>query len=256
MAYFIDSHTHLHDREFFSAPQAEEMLKRAHAFGVRQIICIGTHHTDSLAARDFAETHEDVFWTYGIHPDSCTSYQIDCPQSEKLVGIGEVGLDYHYSSYDKAQQQKLLEEMLDLAIKLDLPVSFHVRDALPDFFAIFDNFPQLKPSVLHSFSDTRQNLDIALSKGLYLGVNGMATFANLDCYKDATPELLDHILLETDAPFLTPVPKRGIINESGYVKYVADYLANKLGVSAEEIAEKTTNNVRHIFNLPNPRGSQ
>ncbi|MBQ6320776.1 TatD family hydrolase [Candidatus Saccharibacteria bacterium] len=255
MSYLIDSHTHLHDREFFTGEQAEQMLANARNLNVRQVICIGTSHADSLAARDFAATHSDVFWTYGTHPEYAADYLVDCQKSDKLVAIGEVGLDYHYPNYDKAKQWRLLEEMLNLAIELDLPVSFHVRDALPDFFAIFDNFPQLRPSVLHSFSDSKQNLEIALSKGLYIGVNGLATFANLDCYKEATPELLDRIVLETDAPFLTPVPKRGIINESGYVKYVADYLSTKLGVSADLVAEKTTKNVRQIFHLPNPWGT-
>lgn len=256
MSYLIDSHTHLHDREFFTADQAAEMLQNAHQLGVEQMICIGTNPADSLVARDFAAAHDEVFWTYGVHPEySANDNSIVCLADAKLVAIGEVGLDYHYPNYDKKQQQQLLEEMLDLAVKLDLPVSFHVRDALPDFFAIFDNFPKLKPSVLHSFSDSKANLEIALNKGLYIGINGLATFANLDCYKDATPDLLDRVILETDAPFLTPSPKRGIINEPGYVKYVADYLSTKLGVSVEEIAEKTTRNVRQIFHLPNPGGT-
>lgn len=280
-SYLIDSHTHLHDREFFTAEQALQMLENAHSLGVEQMICIGTSHADSLAARDFAAAHSEVFWTYGIHPEEANkeggenTLSLENPElqhsapwdtvdalpntaahdTRSLVAIGEVGLDYHYPGYDKQAQWHLLEEMLSLAIKLDLPVSFHVREALPDFFAIFDNFPKLRPSVLHSFSDSKENLSIALSKGLYIGVNGLATFANLDCYKNATPDLLDRIVLETDAPFLTPAPKRGIINEPGYVKYVADYLSAKLGVSAAEIAEKTTQNVRQIFHLPDPGGT-
>lgn len=251
--YLIDTHCHLHDREFFTEEQAETMLKNAASRGVRQIICIGTNHHDSLAARDFAEKHDNVFWTYGIHPESADNYTINCPKSKKLVAIGEVGLDYHYPGYNRQNQIELLEEMLDLALKLDLPCSFHVRDALPDFFAVVKNFSGLKPSVLHSFSDSKENLETALSNGFYIGINGLATFANLDCYKDLTPDFLRRVILETDAPFLTPVPNRGKINESGNVADVASWLAKKIGVSSEQIAEWTTKNARTVFNLPDPK---
>ncbi|MBR3180734.1 TatD family hydrolase [Candidatus Saccharibacteria bacterium] len=254
MNYLIDSHCHLHDREFFTQEQAEKALETASSRGVEQIICIGTSHEDSLAAQSFSELHKNVFWTYGVHPESAENYakaSIKTPKNrDKLVGIGEIGLDYHYSGYNKTAQFNLLERMIDLSISLDLPCSFHVRDALPDFFSLAANFPKLKPSVLHSFSDSKENLSIALEKGFFIGINGLITFANLDCFKELSPEFLDRIILETDAPFLTPVPKRGKINEPGNIKDIALYLANKLGVSEQEIAEKTTNNVRKIFNLP------
>lgn len=257
MSYLIDSHCHLHDREFFSSDQAEEMLKTANNRNVKQIICIGTSHADSLVAKSFSETHEDVFWTYGIHPEEAKSQRDrDVSKDEKLVAVGEVGLDYHYPGYDKSAQWKLLEQMIDLAISLNLPCSFHVRDALPDFFSIVSNFPDLKPSVLHSFSDSKENLEIALSKGFYIGINGLITFANLDCYKNIDKSILDYALLETDAPFLTPVPNRGKINEPGYIADIASYLSSKLGVSVESIAEQTTKNVRKVFNLPDSRGGE
>ncbi len=251
--YLVDSHCHLHDREFFSAEQAELMLKNATSRNVKQIICIGTTHDDSLKAREFAESHSDVFWTYGIHPESAgkDSAQLDS-SSKKLVAIGEVGLDYHYGGYDKTAQRKLLEETIDLAIKLNLPCSFHVRDALPDFFAIVKNFPNLKPSVLHSFSDSKENLEYALNNGFYIGINGLATFAELSCYRDIRPEILSRVILETDAPFLTPPPNRGKINEPGNIADIAKWLSTKLGVSETQVAEETTKNVRNIFNLPNP----
>ncbi|MBQ7802675.1 TatD family hydrolase [Candidatus Saccharibacteria bacterium] len=253
MSYLIDSHTHLHDREFFSEKQAAEMLENAKKLNVLQMICIGTNHEDSLNTKKFAAAHENVFWTYGTHPESAENYKIAPEKDEKLVAIGEVGLDYHYEGFDKSAQWKLLEEMIDLAISLELPVSFHVRDALEDFFGIVKNFPKLKPSVLHSFSDSPENLEKALSLGFYVGINGMTTFANLKCYREIGPEILERAVLETDAPFLTPVPKRGKINEPGNVKYVADWLSEKLGVSLEEVSEKTTKNVQQIFHLPNPR---
>lgn len=251
--YLIDSHCHLHDREFFSDEQAETMLKNATSRNVRQIICIGTTHEDSLKAQEFTESHPNVFWTYGIHPESAgkDAIQLDS-RSEKLVAIGEVGLDYHYKDYDKIAQAKLLEEAISLAIKLDLPCSFHVRDALPDFFSIARNFSNLKPSVLHSFSDSKENLEYALDNGFYIGINGLATFAELSCYVDIGPDILSRVILETDAPFLTPPPNRGKINEPGNIADIAKWLSMKLGVSEAQVAEETTKNVRNIFNLPNP----
>ncbi|MBQ6130093.1 TatD family hydrolase [Candidatus Saccharibacteria bacterium] len=255
--YLIDSHCHLHDPEFFTPEQQLDFLEDARQQNVRQIICIGTSPADSLRARAFAESHENVFWSYGIHPEEAVKKEdfkslFEVLKSSSLVAIGEIGLDYHYPSFDKQSQWRLLEQMLSLAIDLSLPCSFHVRDALPDFFAIVHNFPSLKPSVLHSFTDSKTNLNRALDQGFYLGLNGIATFANLDCYRTLTPELLDRLVLETDAPFLTPAPKRGKINKPGNIAHIASWLSEKLGVSVSQVAEKTSNNVRKVFNLPNP----
>ena len=291
MPYLVDSHCHLHDPEFFSPEQQTDFLKEASDNNVRQIICIGTSEKDSETAHAFAESHNNVFWTFGIHPEEATSSGMtenfrrrtagygrgpasatpataggrDLRPAEgsvvrklrsgasTLVAIGEVGLDYHFDGYNKQAQWSLLERMLSLAIDLDLPCSFHVRDALPDFFSILNNFPNLKPSVLHSFTDSKENLERALSLGLTIGLNGIATFANLPCYRAISKELLPHLVLETDAPFLTPVPKRGIINRPGNIKHIAAWLSERTGESEATIAEITTNNVKRIFNLPDPR---
>ena len=259
MSYLIDSHCHLHDPEFFAPELAEKMLKNAEKAGIRQVICIGTSEKDSKKAQSFAESHKNVFWTYWIHPEETNiasrglaRKNDDTLYNSKLVAIGEVGLDYHYDGFNKPAQIKLLEEMLSLATRLNLPVSLHVRDAFPDIFGILNNFPKLT-GVFHSFSDSEENLKKVLERGFYVGVNGLATFANLDCYKNLERIVpLERILLETDAPFLTPVPKRGIINEPAYIKHIAEWLSSKLGVSLETITEKTTENVRTLFSLPNP----
>ena len=267
----IDSHTHLHDRQFFSEAEAEEMLARAATNDVLQLICIGTDPQDSLAAKDFAEAHEGVFWTYGVHPEesngSFSSPRSSRPSlrgsaaisrqqpprcaekspfgSNRLVAIGEVGLDYHSEDYDREAQIRLLEEMLQLARDHQLPVSFHVRNAFDDFFAIIKNFPEIK-GVVHSFTDSKKTLKKILNEtDFYVGVNGLTTYSTLPLPP------LERILLETDAPFLTPVPNRGKINESAYIKDIAYWLSNKLEVSSEEIADKTTENARRLFNLSN-----
>ncbi len=262
----IDSHCHLHDPEFFTAEQAEEMVKRAKANKVKKIICIGTSHEDSLAAKKFAEAHKDVYWTYGVHPEGATSLSrsgarpagpspraagakpraaaLRTPlRRDKLVAIGEVGLDYHYEGYDREAQIKLFEEMLQLAVDNDLPVSFHIREAFPDFFAVIENFPKVR-GVVHSFTDNKKSLKRILNETpFYVGVNGLATYASLP-----TPPL-ERTLLETDAPFLAPVPHRGETNEPAYIADIAKWLAEKLKISVDEVEKVTTKNVNTLFRL-------
>lgn len=269
----IDSHCHLHDRQFFSEEQAEEMLTRAREKGIEKIVCIGTDPEDSLAARDFANSHEGVYWTYGVHPEETTKQQLEhgfswhgvaaarrrgggAPStsvvtsgdpreacSQLLVAVGEVGLDYHSEGYDREAQIRLFEEMLQLAIDNDLPVSFHVRNAFPDFFAVVGNFPTIR-GVVHSFTDSKKTLrKILETTDFYVGVNGLATYSTLP-----TPPL-ERILLETDAPFLTPIPFRGIINESGYIYEIAQWLSTKLEIDFETVARETTKNAEKLFNF-------
>ena len=238
----IDTHCHLHDREFFTEEQAEVMLKRAQEAGVKKIICIGTDHEDSLVARDFANSHENIYWTYGIHPENAGHTKVAELPSHP-VAIGEVGLDYHYDGYDRDAQIKLFEEMLQLAVDNNLPLSFHVREAFDDFFAVVANFPSVR-GVVHSFTDSKKVLKRILNEtNFYVGVNGLATYSTLP-----TPPL-ERILLETDAPFLTPVPFRGIINEPAYVREIAVWLSEKLGEKFEIIERETTKNAERLFDF-------
>ena len=258
----VDTHCHLHDREFFTAKQASEMLRNARLAGVTRIICIGTSHEDSLVAADFARQHEGVFWTYGIHPEGAGKAAISNKTNEaneaikkdririfsdkqnRPIAIGEVGLDYHYEGYDRAAQIRLFEEMLELATEQNLPVSFHVRESFDDFFSVVANFPKTR-GVVHSFTDNKKVLKRVLNEtDFYVGVNGLATYSTLPLPP------LERILLETDAPFLTPKPFRGIINESAYVCNIAEWLANKLGLEFKIIEKETTKNAERLFGLP------
>ena len=249
----LDCHCHLHDREFFSEKDAESFLKSAKNNGISGIICIGTTPEDSEKAKIFAKSHKNVFYTFGIHPEYAEKYAnlsekdleslIDF-DDEKLVALGEIGLDYHYSAATRENQIKLLEKFLSIAEKHDIPVSFHIREAFDDFFGIIKNFPRLR-AVVHSFSDNKKNLRKLLeTTDFYIGVNGLATYSTLP-----TPPL-DRIILETDAPFLTPVPNRGKINQPAYILDIAKWLSKKLELPLEEIEEKTTKNGRQLFDLP------
>ena len=237
----IDSHCHLHDREFFTEAQAEEMIKRAHEKNVEKIICIGTSHEDSLVARDFANTHNDIYWTYGIHPENADKQLETRLEGDLPIAIGEVGLDYHYDGYNREAQIRLFEQMLQLAVDNDLPISFHVREAFDDFFPVVANFPKVRGAV-HSFTDSKKILKRILDEtDFYIGVNGLATYSTLPIPP------LDRILLETDAPFLTPVPFRGIINEPRYIYNIAEWLSNRLSLEFKIIEEETTENARKLF---------
>lgn len=246
-AYLIDSHCHLHDLDFYTPGEQAKALEVCAEKQVEKLICIGTDHEDSFKAAEFAaQNPAKLFWSYGIHPNEFDKSRKDVQfeHQNRPIAIGEVGLDYHYGENDKLDQARLLEEMLDLAIREDLPLIFHVREAFDDFFAILDNFSTAKiRGVVHSFSDNKKNLKKSLERDFYIGVNGLATYSTLPMPP------IERILLETDAPFLAPVPLRGQTNQPVNVHYVAKWLSEKLGLDFEEVAKITTENSETIFNL-------
>ncbi len=246
-AYLIDSHCHLHDLDFYTPEAQTKALAACAEKQVEKLICIGTDHEDSFKAAEFAaQNPTKLFWSYGIHPNEFDKPRKDVQfeHNNRPVAIGEVGLDYHYGENDKLDQARLLEEMLDLAIREDLPLIFHVREAFDDFFAILDNFSSAKiRGVVHSFSDNKKNLRKSLERDFYIGVNGLATYSTLPMPP------IERILLETDAPFLAPVPLRGQTNQPANVYYVAKWLSEKLGLNFEEVAKITTENSETLFNL-------
>ncbi len=281
----IDSHCHIHDRSTYNYAYSrqsigkkilkkdpnfphlpedfipERIIERAHAAGVNKMICIGTSHEDSLAACDFATAHaaDGVFWSYGIHPDEATDgnafsvatsakniEDFFAGETEALpVAIGEVGLDYRNGESNRRNQLALFEQMLQLAKDRDLPLIFHIREAFDDFFAILNNFPAAH-GVVHSFSDNADNLKKSLERGFYIGVNGLATFAPV---LPTSQIPLDKLLLETDAPFLTPAPFRGTVNEPARIREICAYVSKLKGESEAEIARITTENAERLFKI-------
>ena len=246
-AYLIDSHCHLHDLDFYTPEAQIKALAACAEKQVEKLICIGTDHEDSFNAAEFAaQNPTKLFWSYGIHPNEFDKPRKDVQfeHNNRPVAIGEVGLDYHYGENDKLNQARLLEEMLGLAIRENLPLIFHVREAFDDFFAILDNFSSAKiRGVVHSFSDNKKNLKKSLERDFYIGVNGLATYSTLPMPP------IERILLETDAPFLAPVPLRGQTNQPVNVHYVAKWISEKLGLDFDEVARITTENSETLFNL-------
>lgn len=246
----IDTHCHIHESGY--PLDVSEVMQRAESEGVVQFICVGTSEKSSREATAFAAKHAAAFASIGVHPhDTKDGWQgiTQLAGAPRVVAVGEIGLDYYYTHSPREVQIAALEGQLDLALKHNLPVIFHVRDAFDDFWPIVDNFQGLRGE-LHSFTDSTVNLEEALKRGLLIGVNGISTFTKDEKQREMFRQVpLEKMLLETDAPFLTPVPLRGKINEPAFVKYVAKYHAGERGVSIEEIAEQTTANARALFAL-------
>lgn len=247
--YLIDSHCHLHDQEFFVPAAQLSGLKNTKLNQVDKIVCIGTDHQDSLNAQRFVQEHPEshLFWSYGIHPSEWQASRsaVDFKKQEcPPIAIGEVGLDYHYGYLDQKQQIALFEEMIQLAIDQNLPLIFHIREAFDDFFAILGNFStQNLRGVVHSFTDNKKNLNRSLEHGFYIGVNGLATYSTLPLPP------LERILLETDAPFLSPVPYRGQTNEPSHIKEIATWLATKLQLALPAVVNQTSKNTEDLFGI-------
>ncbi|HMH70545.1 MAG TPA: TatD family hydrolase [Candidatus Saccharimonadales bacterium] len=166
-----------------------------------------------------------------------------------LVAIGEIGLDYFYTHSPRELQIRALNEQIELAQKYNLPIIFHVREAFDDFWPIFDNFHGIRGE-LHSFTDTQKHMEEGLKRGLYIGVNGISTFTKDEAQKAMFASIpLERLLLETDAPFLTPVPFRGKVNEPAFVREIAEYHMRIRGITLEQIATATTTNADALFAL-------
>ena len=239
-------------------PNPGDILARAREAGVARMMCIGTASEDSKLAVQFVQKRESCWASIGIHPHEAKVHVGDAQalamfrqlaRKPKVVAVGECGLDYYYEHSPKKAQEEILRFQLDLALQHDLPLVFHVRDAFDDFWPIFDDYKGLC-GVVHSFSATRTELEQALARGLYIGLNGIMTFTKSDEQLAAAKAVpLDNLLLETDAPFLTPAPHRGTICEPRHVRDTAAFLADLRGESLDTVAHATTKNARKLFNI-------
>jgi TatD DNase family protein len=268
---FVDTHCHIQSAGAEQGERAtrdiwakdpeltgDMLVERSVQAGVDRLVCVGCDLGDSRLAIDFVQKHENCWASIGIHPHEGKEYAgktellaefAALANEPKVIAVGECGFDFYYTHSPKEAQEEILRFQLDLASKNDLPVIFHVREAFDDFWPIFDSYQGIR-GVLHSFTDSKANLDKALERGLYIGVNGIATFS-----KDPDQQAryksvpLDHLLLETDAPFLTPTPYRGKINQPQHVLTIAEFLADLRGESLDSIAAATTHNASELFRI-------
>lgn len=266
----IDTHCHIHDSEFNATYDItiDEQIEAAKAVGVMQYICVGTSAQSSAAAVTFAATHDGAYASLALHPHEAAEKGLQTclkefhrleellkSKAQKIVAIGECGLDYYYHPEKAVQnaQKELFAKHLDLALAYDLPLIFHIRDAFDDFFTILDTYAQKGHTirgVVHSFSAHEQQLQGCLQRGLYIGLNGIMTFTKdalqLSAAKSAP---LSRLVVETDAPFLTPKPFRGTMCQLKHVVVTAEFLSDLRGESLQQFAEATTANAKSLFSL-------
>lgn len=247
----IDTHCHIHSSDY--PLDAEAAYQEAIGVGVTKLMCVGTDVDDSKLAAQWATLHETSWASVGVHPheakrgiNGIETLIKNKELAPKIVAIGEIGLDYHYMHSQKEQQIIAFEAQLQLALEYNLPVIFHVREAFADFWPIVSNFHTIR-GVVHSFTDTEATLNRALAAGFFIGVNGIATFSKDKSVYKKIP--LNRLLLETDAPYLTPAPYRGKVNKPAYVRLVGECMGNLHSISLDDIARYTSHNATQLFHI-------
>ena len=255
MMELFDSHCHLDDAKFDE--DRELTYRRLRDAGVSRLTCVASDLKTSESSLNFAQTHDGAYASCGVHPheakDAPTGYLKRLEQlctEKEIVAIGEIGLDYYYDFSPRDVQKSVLLEQLDLAIALDMPVIFHIRDAHGDMIDLFRGMKKLPQGIIHCFSGSKETALEYLRMGFYISFAGPVTFKkapNLQAAAQIVPE--DRILVETDSPYLAPEPVRGRRNEPANVRYVCEKLAALRGVSFEYMAEVTMRNACRIYRI-------
>lgn len=251
----IDTHAHVHFQEF--REDLDEVLERAHQAGVEKMIVVGCNETDSGEAIAVARAYEPIWASVGLHPhDADRGYEaleeVDrLARLDKVVAIGECGLDNFRSETSPEDQERALRFQIELGLELGLPMIFHVRDAFPQFFSILDEYEgEGVRGLVHCFTAGVPELEGALERGLYIALNGIMTFTKDHKQHDAAKQVpLDRLVLETDCPFLAPTPMRGKRNEPANLAYTAKFLAELRGESLEDLEHATTTNAEKLFGI-------
>ena len=250
---YIDTHCHLSKEDYVDI---DLVIKENISAGVSKIIVSGCTKKDILEAIELSSKYDSIYLTIGYHPsevDEITDEDLllleeQIKSCSKVVGVGEIGLDYHYGKENVDLQKSLFRKQMSLARKLKLPVVIHSRDATLDTINILKKYPDVVGDI-HCFSGSLETAKVYISMGYMLGIGGVVTFKNSNLYKVVESIGLDNIILETDAPYLAPVPVRGKINSSKYVPYIGKRIAEILNLEEEEVAKTTTSNAIELFDL-------
>ena len=256
MAKLFDTHAHYTDEKLRAMP---ELLTEALSGDVGGIVTVATELSDSEACIALAASYENVWASAGIHPHECgKAGDLDTAmkrlrtllQREKTVAIGEIGLDYHYNFSDRDTQMRFFRAQMDVAAEAGLPVIIHDREAHGDVFDTIHAYRGRVRGIIHSCSASAEQVREYVKMGWYISFSGVITFKNaagiLDSVR-ATPR--DRILVETDCPYLSPVPMRGKLNHSGYLHYTAEKAAELLGMDYAEFCETEMANARTVFGI-------
>ncbi len=249
---WIDIHTHLNMLDL----SLEEAKGQAQANGVRAVITIGTQSQDHPVVMELVQKEPSwVFGTLGFHPHDAKDFS---PSGEaymqthllhpRIVAVGEIGLDYYYDHSDRALQRQVFERQMQLACDLAMPVEIHTRDAEEDTLAILKQFSGRVRGVLHCFTGSEHLAQEALALGYHISVSGVATFKNAESLRETLKKIpLGRLHVETDAPYLAPVPHRGRKNHPAWVVHTAEVLASLKGVTLEELSKQTWQNAMSLF---------
>lgn len=258
MAGLIDTHAHLDDEQF--AADLPAVLERARAVGIETILAIATTSPSSAVCVELAQRHPQLFATVGIHPNnileaspSAWEEVLALVENTRVVGIGETGLDRHWDNTPFPVQEEYFVRHLELGRRSNRPVVIHCREAEADMLHVlraeFDRHGPIR-GVMHSFTGDAAMAESCRAMGLYLSFAGMLTYKNAAALREtAVQQPLDRLLVETDSPYLSPVPLRGKRNEPAHVVHTASCLAGLLGISVERLAEATTKNAQSLFGL-------
>lgn len=257
---FVDSHCHLNFDDF--GEDMEEVILRAQEQKIDTLLSICCTLEEAPSILKIAQTHDNVFCTVGVHPheakptldqtslEGLKSTLRDHAQDANVLGIGECGLDYYYENSPRDLQVECFRAQLELAEELNLPLSIHTRDAEKETIEMLANHKVR--GVIHCFSGTQWLADEALKLGFYVSFSGIVTFKKADQIRKVAASVpLDRLLLETDAPFLAPVPKRGKRNEPAFMVHTAETVAALKGVSVETLAQQTRQNFFNLFKREN-----
>jgi TatD DNase family protein len=254
----IDSHAHIQGKEY--AGETEAVIARARDAGVETIIAVGgagdmSSNTEAIA---LAQAFANVYATVGMHPHDAKDVGADelktlrdLASHPKVVAVGETGLDYFYNHSPHDVQQRVFAQFIHMARATKLPIIVHERDAARQAVELLraEGGGELR-GVIHCFTGNYEAAGAYLDLGFYLSFTGIITFKNADALREVVRKVpLEKMFVETDSPYLTPVPHRGKRNEPAYVRFVAETIANVKGVTVDEVARTTTNNVRALFRL-------
>lgn len=252
----IDTHCHLNDLEAF--PDVRQTIDEAREAGVERIAVIGIDEASSRYAVELADQHPEIIATAGWHPTHVATWSEPRDLSilrellshPKCLALGEIGLDYHWDYTTPEQQDAALRAQLDLADELGKPVIFHCREAYPSLLTLLEARGLRTPAVLHCFAGDLEDARRAEALGLYLGFDGPITYAKAEVSRQVAAQApADRILIETDAPYLTPIPHRGKPNRPAWVRLVAQRLAEVRGWDLEQAAAQTTANAERFYGL-------
>jgi len=252
---YFDSHCHVTDAAF--REDREAVFRRAADCGVTRLVTIASDVDDAIAALELAKSREGVWSTAGVHPHAAGDALGDAVErvrevasgNAEVVAIGETGLDFHYDNAPRNVQRRLFDEHLALGAELGLPVIVHAREADDDVAAALRNMPDGTSGVLHCFTGGPKAFEGAMAAGWYVSFSGIASFKSFESVDlmRAVPD--DRLLIETDSPYLAPVPRRGKRNEPAYVVHVAEAVAGHLGRDVPQVASQTTENACRLYGV-------